>query len=453
MPNPVAEIESTMPDRESASPAPRGEWFSHPPRHDEPANLPDWYLERRKECWHRFLETPEPVRTDEHWRFATLGNAKFEQLDTATAFPETEEIIAKTHRWGLKETAARFVFAGNRLVESEGAADLPQGVICLPIMEALAAHGDLVREHFMQEEARLGGAKFAALHGAATLSGIFVHVPRGVVIEKPIEVAHWAAGDQTAIFPHTLVVTEANASVTVLDWFRSATPEDRTLAVANVDIAAEDGSRAQYVAFQNWNDRSKHFHLNGTRVGRDARATSCFVNVGSAWSRNESVSRLTAPGADSRMLSSNLADGNQEFDQRTLQLHEAGHTTSDLLYKNALYDRSRTIFSGLIQVCPGAHHTDAYQKCRNLLGSDEAEANSMPGLEIDADQVKCSHGSTSGQISDEEIFYLRARGIAPRKARQMISQGFLNEAVEHLDGEELKAAIEQRFEERFAVLA
>ena len=453
MPNPVAELESSKPDRESAVPQGAPEWFSEPPRHDEPAELPEWYRDLRTESWHNYLETPEPMRTDENWRFANLKQVKFDPLSMAEPFPDTDSIIEKTHQLGLKDLATRFIFAGNRLIHQDDDSGIPEGVICLPIMEALAKHGDLVREHFMQEDARLGGEKFAALHGAATLSGVFVYVPKGVVVEKPIEVAHWTRGENSVIFPHTLVVVEANASVTVVDWFRSENTEDSTLAVANVDIASEDGGKAQYVAFQNWNDRSRHVHLNGTRVGRDARATSCFVNVGSAWARNESFSRLTAPGADSRMLSSNLADGAQEFDQRTLQLHEAGHTFSDLLYKNALYDTARTIFSGLIQVCPGAHHTDAYQKCRNLLGSDEAEANSMPGLEIDADQVKCSHGATSGQISEEEIFYLKARGIPPVKARQMISQGFLNEVVEHLEGDEVIAAIEQRFEERFAVLA
>ena len=144
---------------------------------------------------------------------------------------------------------------------------------------------------------------------------------------------------------------------------------------------------------------------------------------------------MVETGADCRVVAANLSNGVQECDQRTLQSHEAEHTTSDLFFKNALYDRSRAIFSGLIEVHPGAHHTDSYQTCRNLLGSDEAEANAMPGLEIDADQVKCSHGSTSGAISDEEIFYLRARGIPADDARKIISLGFLNESIAKLDGD------------------
>ncbi len=449
MSNAVAEIRTPQP--ESAAEF-QGDWFSQPPRHEQPEGLPEWYRELQSRSWHQFLETPEPVRTDENWRFANLKLLQFGPIRMAEPAADPEAVVASSRERGLNDVAARFIFVNNRLAVSE-VVDLPEGVICLPLAEALVSHGDLVKAHFMQEEARLGGAKFAALHGAATLSGIFVHVPRNVVVEKPIEVAHWVGGEGAVIFPHALIVAETGASVSVVERHRSINETDATLTVGVADLAPEAGGHVQFVSLQNLNSRSRQVQLNGTRVGRDARAVSCFINLGARWVRNESVSRLTETGADSRMLSANLCDGTQEFDQRTLQLHEAQHTTSDLLYKNALYNQARTIFSGLIQVCPGAHHTDAYQKCRNLLGSDEAEANSMPGLEIDADQVKCSHGSTSGQISEEEIFYLRARGIEPRKARQMISQGFLNETVSQLVGDELREAIAERFEERFAVLA
>lgn len=447
MPNATLSMDPTS----QAVATPGGEWFATPPRHDEPADLPGWYRDLRTECWHQFLETPGPVRTDESWRFASLKQVQFEGLHLAEPVTDTEAIVNESKDRGLRLVAARYIFINNRLVSQETTA-LPSGVICLPMAEALSRHGDLVRRHFMQEEVRLGGTKFAALHGAATLSGLFIHVPKNVVIEDPIEVCHWVGGQGSVIFPHALIVVESGSSVSVVERHRSLNDTDATLSVGMADLAPEDGGRVQYVCVQNLNDQSRQIQINGTRVGRDALARSCFVNLGGRWVRNESVSRLTGPGANSEMFSANLADGDQEFDQRTLQLHEAQHTNSDLLYKNALYDRSRTIFAGLIRVCPGAHHTDAYQKCRNLLGSEEAEANSMPGLEIDADQVKCSHGSTSGQISDEEIFYLKARGIPPRRARQMISQGFLNEAIERLDGEELREAIAQRFEERFSIL-
>jgi Fe-S cluster assembly protein SufD len=156
------------------------------------------------------------------------------------------------------------------------------------------------------------------------------------------------------------------------------------------------------------------------------------MNFGGKYSRLESVSRMIGTGARSDMLAVSIATGDQEFDQRTLQDHLKPNTTSDLLYKNSLNDRARSIFSGLIKVERGAHGTDAYQKVRNLLLSDEAEANSLPGLEILADNVRCTHGATSGQVAPEELFYLKSRGIPENTAKGLVVRGFLNEVVNRL---------------------
>src|SRR6202035_5438648 len=157
------------------------------------------------------------------------------------------------------------------------------------------------------------------------------------------------------------------------------------------------------------------------------------LNLGSKYSRFESLSRLVGEGGRSDLLAVAVATNEQEFDARTLQDHVSPHTTSDLLYKNALTDQARSTFGGLIRVEPHAHFTDAYQTVRNLLLSDDAEANSMPGLEILADNVKCSHGATSGQLSEDEMFYLLSRGIPAAVAKQLLVSGFLNEVVDRLD--------------------
>ena len=174
------------------------------------------------------------------------------------------------------------------------------------------------------------------------------------------------------------------------------------------------------------------------------------AQLGAAFSRCESVSDLIGSGSRSDMLSISMPVRNQVVDQRTLQHHAAPHAFSDLLYKNALYDTTRTVFSGLITVDDGAHYTDAYQTCRNLLNSEEAEADSMPGLEINADQVKCSHGSTSGPVSEEELFYLKARGIPDHEARKLIVQGFLEDTLDRLSHAPLRELIEQRVEAKLA---
>lgn len=427
-------------------------WFAAQPVCNLEVDLPTWYSDLQNQSWKQFLNSADPTRRDEDWRFADLKKVRFTGLVAAPQATETDSLIERAISRRMKEFAAHFIFANNRLVHSE-IADLPDGAICLPINEALAQHGDLVREHFLQEKKNLGGEKFAALHASATLSGMFVHFPANCVCEKPILVHHFVGGDSNTIFPHTLIVAEDNASVTVMDTFKSIADGDQTLAIGMADLDAKNGGKIQYVSLQDTSDKgAKHVQLNSTRVGRDARVKSAFINLGAAWVRNESLNRMMDTGADSQILSANLANGIQEYDQRTLQSHEAEHTTSDLLFKNSLYDDARTIFSGLIHVHPGAHHTDSFQTCRNLLGSNRAEANAMPGLEIDADQVKCSHGSTSGQISDEEIFYLQARGIPAEDARRMISLGFLNESIQHLDGEELRQHLFDRVERKFATL-
>jgi Fe-S cluster assembly protein SufD len=193
--------------------------------------------------------------------------------------------------------------------------------------------------------------------------------------------------------------------------------------------------------------------INETSAARDALAKGFILNTGASWARNESLSRLEGPGARSDMLSVSIPAREQEYDQRTFQHHVSQGACSDLLYKNSLYDNSKTIFSGLIFVDEGAHHTDAYQTCRNLLMSGSCEANSMPGLEINADQVKCSHGSTSAQIEDSEIFYLRARGIDPVRARQLISRGFSVEVVDRIGDEATEELVLRFIDAKFAHIA
>ena len=442
---------------EETTSRPSTAWCEVPPVTDSGTPLPDWVQSLRAEAWDRFQSLPVPTRTNQAWRFADLKRLRFDGLVPAAPVSAAmaADLIARAVGERPAAFAAHFIFANNRLLHAETPA-LPAGAVCLPIEEALAASSPVsatIRGHFLKHGDFLGGEKFSALHAASTLSGLFLHFPKGCVAEAPVIVHHFVGGEGAMVFPHTLVVAEDQASVPVFDLFESIKPGEDTLIVGMADLHADRGARVQYAALQDLGDTgAKHVQLQHTRAGRDASVKVGFVNLGAEWVRNESINRMVEKGADCQIFSANLANATQEYDQRTLQSHEAQHTTSDLLFKNALYDRSRTIFSGLIQVQPGSHHTDSYQTCRNLLGSDEAEANSMPGLEIDADQVKCSHGSTSGTISDEEIFYLRARGIPAEDARKMISLGFLHEAIEKLDGEPLQDFLFSRVERKFAAI-
>ena len=313
-------------------------------------------------------------------------------------------------------------------------------------------HEDLFRRHFMSQPATLGSAKFAALHEAFVRSGIFLYVPRGIDLELPLETFHWLHAENVAIFPHTLVVAEEMSKVTLVENFRSTDRSRPGFACGVNDLIAGPGAKVTYICAQNWSENTLSIQINATTVAREASAINLHLALGGKYSRMESLSRLNGEGGRSDMLAVAVVEGTQEFDARTLQDHASPRTASDLLFKNSLSDKSRRIFGGLIRVEPHAHFTDAYQKVRNLLLSDDAEANSMPGLEILADNVRCTHGATSGQLDEDEMYYLLARGIPAPAARQLLVGGFLNEVLERLPDrvlvEKLEALIAAKFAER-----
>ena len=394
------------------------------------------------EAWEKFTALPMPVRTDENWRFANVKDLDLSAYSRALPLGDatSDELLARSR--GLATVAGRMIFANDQLLSQEVFSDSlkQKGVIWLPLDQAMAEHPELFRKHFMREEAILGGRKFAALHESQVRAGTFLYVPRGVEIDLPIEAFHWLHGANGTVFPHTLIIAEDMAKVTVVDHYESADLSAPGFACAVNDLWLGAGAQVTYICSQNWSRETLAFQISSTVVGRDAHAKTLFTQLGARHLRSESVSHLRGQGGRSDMLSVIVADAAQEIDARTFQIHEAPNTSSDLLYKNSLDDTARTIFSGLIRVNPGAHKTDAYQKVRNLLLSDEAEANSAPGLEIEADDVRCSHGATSGQIDYEELFYLMSRGISRKESQKLVVFGFLQEAVDRIGN----AAIAER---------
>jgi len=409
---------------------------------------PDWFRELQAKAWEEFEAEPSPTRNNELWRFSSVKNLALDDYVVPPVFSGDPSALTRLREF--PNPAGRIIFANEALVTA-GLLDPAlerAGVIFTTLSEALEKHSDRLQEHFMTQPARLGSAKFAALHKSVVQAGIFLWVPRGVEIRDPFEVFHLVQGDWSAIFPHTLIIAEDNSHVTLVEHFISANPEDRGLACGVNDLVLKPGSKLSYVSIQEWSKSFVSVQVNSTVAGRDSAALNLAMNFGGKYSRLESISRMVDRGARSDMLAISVARDDQEFDQRTLQDHQKPDTTSDLLYKNALHDRSRTIFSGLIKVEPGAHRTDAYQKVRNLLLSDDAEANSMPGLEILADDVRCTHGATSGQVEPEELFYLKSRGIDDLAAKRLIARGFLNEVVDRLPEEHLSEYLHQQIEAR-----
>jgi Fe-S cluster assembly protein SufD len=421
--------------------------------------LPQWFVDAQTEALREFAAEPYPSRKDEHWRFSSVKN-----LDGATSLL-SDEALAKSEalangaarlaseripKGAFSEPAGRIIFVNDQLVSCELLDDSlnERGVIFLPLEQALKVRPDLLQEHFMAQPARLGSKKFAALHKASVKAGTVLYLPPSLVVDAPFEVFHIVTGENLAVFPHTLIIADKESQVTFLDHFVSADGQARGFATGVNDLVLRPGSKLSYINVQDWSRQFVSVQMNSTVAEEQASAVNLSLNFGGRYSRLESVSRLAGAGARSDMLAVSIAGADQEFDQRTLQDHLQPNTTSDLLYKNALSDNARTVFSGLIKVERGAHRTDAYQKVRNLLLSDEAEANSMPGLEILADDVRCTHGATSGQVEPEELFYLLSRGIPQLKAKGLVVNGFLNEVIDRLAGEDIKTYLRGQITDR-----
>jgi len=402
---------------------------------------PAWWLERKRAAYEKYSRLPLPKRNDEAWRFSTVANLTVDGFSPSVPVPSGVAV-------GSPFGPSALTFVNNQLMVTLTDASRPAGVIVAPFSQALRTHGELLQRHFMAQPQKLGSDKFAALHAAFVSDGALVYVPRGVELTAPIVITHIAAGSGSGVFPHTLVVAEENAKVTVIDYFVSSDPAAHFACGAN-DLYAGHGAQITYIGAQHWSRATESFQFNSTVVRRDARVQSLNLHLGARQARHESLSQLQAPGAFSEMLALTVADGTQEFDQRTLQIHQAPNTKSDLLYKNALRDQAKTIFSGLIVVDPDAQKTDAYQSNRNLMLSEDAEANSLPGLEIQANDVRCTHGATSSRIDAEQEFYLQSRGISKAMAAELLTFGFFEDVLNRLANEELHVALRKLVQTQF----
>ncbi|MES2307722.1 MAG: Fe-S cluster assembly protein SufD [Verrucomicrobiota bacterium] len=414
-----------------------------------------WWTQLQQDAWKQYQSMPFPARNDEHFRFTDRSKFQFENLSHRSALSDKakKQILQTSVDDRLKkQVGGRFVFGNDQLLFRQDLAKelAAQGVIWKPFLEAVEQHPELIQKHFMKEVTTLGSEKFARLHQAYVQAGTFIYIPKNVEVNLPLEAFHWIGDDKEMVFPHTLIVAEANSKVEIIDFFQSVDSENGGFCAAVCDLHAGPGAQVRYVATQLWGRQTRSFQLQSILVDKDAHSKTLNLNMGGAYSRLESKSRMIGSGSRSDMLSLTVANDKQEFDQRTFQEHVAQSTNSDLLFKNALADESRTIFSGMIEVDLGAQKTDAYQSNRNLLLSDTADANSMPGLEINANDVRCTHGSTTSQIDDAEMFYMRSRGVPLSIARKLFTLGFFQEVLERINDKELETELLDLIDKKYS---
>jgi Fe-S cluster assembly protein SufD len=290
--------------------------------------------------------------------------------------------------------------------------------------------------------------KFAAVHAALFSGGTLLYVPDNVELDRPILGQFWSSGGGAAVLPHTLIIAGRNSRFNYLDEFLSPSLEHPALTSGSAEIFVGEGAQVGYVALQKWGRHAYQFADQKAHVARDATVRIFNVTLGGRFAKIRCEASLEGPGASAELKGVYFASDDQFFDFHTLQDHRVGDTSSDLLFKGALRDTARAVYAGLIRIEKGAARSDAYQANRNLVLSDKAKATSIPMLEIDNNDVRCTHGATVGPIDPMHLFYLVSRGIPHATATRMIVQGFFGEVIDRIPFEQARLLVQEELEAR-----
>jgi Fe-S cluster assembly protein SufD len=356
---------------------------------------PDWLSEARDRAKELAIDLELPTQKAKGWEFTDLSELELDGFNEAVAAIE-----------GL---------------DGAGAAD---GATVMPLAEAAVAHPELVRE-------RLGSIvpandAFTARNQARWRDGVFVHVPAGVTLDEPLRLTiSGAAGDEVEW--RALVVLDEGAEAEI--WERYAS-DGEGLFNGVVELVVGDAANLRYVCEQEISNEGWAFATQRAEVGRDASLDWVALGFGSARGKVRMETKLAGRGSSAKVTGAYAGDGTQHLDYDTTQEHAAEDTVSDLAFRGVLADRATAVWRGMIRVDPGAQRTDAFQESRNLLLSTKAHADAIPGLEIEADDVRCTHAAAVAQVDPEQLYYLRSHGLDDAAAKRLVIEGFLQELVE-----------------------
>ncbi len=407
---------------------------------DEPA----WLTDMRRAAWQRFLELPMPSVRDEEWMRTDIRLFKLDKFNlpdhdghrVAAEFAHPHALLAE----GV-ELAGRAVSMNSHGVVAElGSALAKQGVLFGNLARLVREHSEQLRPFFERRVVNPFQDKFAALNGACWSGGTLLYVPKNVRMELPVHSlsAMTASGVDLG---KTMVILEPGAEATLLSETASATLDGAGLHCGSIELMVEQGAKLRYVNLQNWGHEVWHFAHQKAHVAREGRLQWTIGALGARLAKVNQHVAMTGPDAESQVNGVMFTEGRQHLSYNTHQHHMAPYCKSDLLYKTALQDRSRTVWRGMIKVDKPAQRTDAYQRNDNLMLSRDARADSIPGLEIEADDVRCTHGSTSGRVDEQQLFYAQTRGFTRREAVRMIVTGFFQQVFDRITIESVRDAL------------
>ena len=364
--------------------------------------------ERRRVAAERSAELPLPTIRDEHWRYTNLRGIDF------GSFAQTPSPVVLE------------------------AGSLPAGVLFMDLERAAAEHPELIERHL---GAIVGTEeKFAAENAALWTDGVLVYVPRGVVVDEPLQARFTIGEDGAAQQWRVLVIAEEGSRFTFMEEHAEGAPG---YANGVAELHVGPAAHVEYVSFQHRHLDTLHFAYHRAEVARDAELDWVAVALGSKTGKSRMESRLIGPGSRAKLTGAYVLDGTQHIDLDTTQEHDAPHATSDLFFKGVLSQQSRSVWRGVIRVAEGAQKTDAYQENRNLVLSSRAHADSIPGLEIKANDVRCTHGATIGRVDPEELYYLMSRGLDRAAAERLIVEGFFVDAFQRISSAPLRERVQQ----------
>jgi Fe-S cluster assembly protein SufD len=372
---------------------------------------PVWLAGKRAAALETYTSLPVPSNREEAWRFTNLRGFD------PDAFP--------TH-------------AGSLRLEGEAG-----GAVFASLARAVETHPQLVERYLGTVVS--DGEKFAAANAAHWHDGVLLHVPAGVTVSAPLRSILELTDEGSALHHRVLIVLERGARATFVEEFRSEVPGYLNVVV---ELVCADEARLEYVTIQHHHAETRQFGTHRATVGRDAELDWVAAALGGTRAKSRMESLLAGPGAHVKVTGAYYLNGSEHIDYDTTQEHAAPNTTSDLAFKGVLDDRSRAVWRGVIRVDKGAQKTDAYQENRNLLLSTDAQATPIPGLEIEANDVRCTHGATVGQVDSAQLFYLMARGLDRKAAQRLIVRGFFEPVLDRIGSVEardrLAAALESR---------
>ena len=407
----------------------------------------------RTSAWSAFRKHSLPATTEEAWRRTDIHALPAEKfvLPKDGAFDDLPPVREDLLRPLVADQHGGQIVllpGGSRIELDEKIAR--KGVIFTDLKTAEEKHPELLAK-MLGKTVNVEEGKFSALAGAFAQNGVVLYVPKGVTVDEPLHSVLWGPGADLAHISHILVLVDEGASVTYVH--EAASPDEtgsNSLHAGIVEIQVMQDATFKFVELQSWGRHVWNFSHERARVERGGNLDWIFGAIGSRLTKNFSELDLAGEGAQGRMSGFYFTDGNQHLDHDTQQNHLAPHTTSDLLFKGALKGKSRSVWQGMIYVAPGAQKTDGYQANRNLVLSEGARADSIPGLEILADDVRCTHGATVGKLEAEPLFYLKSRGIPQNEAEKIVVEGFFDPIFQRIPFEGVRERFQQYIADKMA---